>query len=192
MADTQRAVTIFTPGKTYSGFIDIPNESLRTIDVFNSASIYWKDPQEKSFDDALLLNDATVILEGNTRLCKLSRVQVRLVDVVFFYDSLEDSGDRLEKIRAATLKSRSGEETSSVNIITHTLGGAFFYISGIFYGLFKSKSKQRFIPLTRPSVTAVLRVADGWQKKKIALPGSFVGVSTTHIEACSFKDYVNP
>ena len=190
MGDIQRAVTIFTPGKTYEGFIDIPNESLRTIDVFNSNSIYWKDPAEKSFEDALLINDASVILEGNTRLTKLSRVQVRLVDVMFFFDSLADSGDRLEKIRAATLKTRTGEETSSVNIITHLRGDAFYYISGIFYGLFKSKSKQRYIPLTQPSITAVLRVAGGWQKKKIALPGSFVGVSTSHIEACSFKSYV--
>lgn len=190
MANNQRAVTIFTPGKTYTGRIDIPNESLRTIDIFNSNNIYWKDPAEKSFDDALLLNDATVVLEGNTRLCKLSRVQVRLVDVLFFFDALEDSGDRLEKIRAATLKTRSGEETSTVNIITHTQGDAFYYITGIFYGLFKSKSKQRYIPLTQPSITSVLRVAEGWQKKKISLPGSFVGVSTNHIEACSFKDYV--
>lgn len=188
MADIQRAVTIFTPGKTYEGFIDIPNESLRTIDVFNSNSIYWKDPAEKSFDDALLISDATVILEGNTKLAQLSRVQIRLVDVMFFYDALEDSGDRREKIRAATLKSRAGEDTSSVNIITHLRGDAFYYISGIFYGLFKSKSKQRYIPLTQPSITAVLRVAGGWQKKKIALPGSFIGVSTSHIEACSFKD----
>ena len=190
MGDTQRAVTIFTPSKTYEGFIDIPNDSLRTIDVFNSNSIYWKDPAEKSFEDALLINDATVMLEGNTRLAKLSRVQVRLVDVMFFFDSLEDSGDRLEKIRAATLKTRTGEETSSVSIITHTRGDAFYYISGIFYGLFKSKSKQRYIPLTQPTITAVLRVAGGWQKKKIALPGSFVGVATSYIEACSFKDYV--
>jgi len=190
MGETQRAVTIFTPGKTYEGFIDVPNDSLRTIDIFNSNILYWKDPAEKSFDDALLVNDATVTLEGNTRLAKLSRVQVRLVDVLFFFDSLSDSGDRMEKIRAATLKSRSGEETSSVKIITHLRGDAFYYISGIFYGLFKSKSKQRYIPLTQPSITAVLRVADGWQKKKIALPSSFVGVSTSHIEACSFQDYV--
>ncbi len=188
MGDSQRAVTIFTPGKMYSGLIDIQNESLRTIDVFNSVNIYWKDPAEKSFEDALLLNDATVMLEGNTRLFKMSRVQVRLTDVIFFFDALADSGDRMEKIRAATLKTRTGEETSMVNIITHTRGDAFYYITGVFYGLFKSKSKQRYIPLTQPTVTAVLRVADGWQKKKIALPGSFVGVSTSYIESCSFRD----
>lgn len=190
MGDLQRAVTIITPGKMYSGFIDIPNEALRTVDIFNSANVYWKDAAEKSFEDALLLHDATVILEGNTRLCKLSRVQVRLVDVVCFFDGLETTGDHREKIRAATLKSRTGEETSSVNIITHCRGGVFYYITGLFYGLFKSKSKQRYIPLTQSTVTAVLRVGDGWQKKKIALPGSFVGVSTQHIESCSFKDYV--
>ena len=94
----------------------------------------------------------------------------------------------MEKIRAATLKTRSGEETSSVNIITSTLANCFYYISGVFYGLFKSKSKQRFIALTQPSVTAVHQAQDGWQKKKIALPGSFVGISPRHVETCSFKD----
>ena len=189
MAENQRAVTVFTPGKSYAGFIDIPNESLRTIDLFNSANLFWKDPAERSFEDALLLNDATIVLEGNTRLCKLSRVQVRLVDVLFFHDDLTESGDRLEKIRAATLKTRTGEETSTVSIITHTRGDAFYYIVGVFYGLFKSKSKQRYIPLTSPTVTAVLRTASGWQKKNIPLPGPFVGVSTRHIESCSFKDH---
>jgi hypothetical protein len=121
----------------------------------------------------------------------LSKVQVRLADVLFFCDSLADSGDRLEKIRAATLKLRSGEDTSTVNIITHTRGDTFFCITGVFYGLFKSKSKQRYIPLTQPSVTAVMRGANGWQKKKIELSSPFVGVSTRHIEACSFKDYTD-
>ena len=188
MSDIQRSVTVFTPGKTYSGYVDVPNESLRSIDLFNSANIYWKDPAEKSFEDALLIRDATVILEGNIKLCKMTRVQVRLLDVIFFFDALDDSGDRLEKIRAATLKTRSGEDTSSVTIITNTRANCFYFISGIFYGLFKSKSKQRFIALTQPAVTAVLLAEDGWQKKKIALPGSFVGVSTRHVEACSFKD----
>lgn len=189
MGSNQRIVTIYTPNKTYSGRLDIPNDSFRTIDLFNSANIYWKDPAEKSFEDALLLYDASVILEGNTRLCLLSKVQVRLADVLFFCDSLEDSGDRLEKIRAATLKLRSGEDTSTVNIITHTRGDSFFCITGVFYGLFRSKSKQRYIPLTQPSVTAVSRGANGWQKRKVELSSSFVGVSTSHIEACSFKDY---
>lgn len=188
MEITQRAITIYTPGKMYTGFIDLPNESLRTIDLFNSANIYWRDPAEKSFEDALLLSDATIVLEGNTRLCKMSRVQIRLVDVMFFFDALATAGDKLEKIRAATLKTRSGEETSTVNIITHTRGDAFYYITGIFYGLFKSKSKQRYIPLTQPTVTAVLRTGEGWQKKKIPVPNTFVGVSTRYIESCSFKD----
>ncbi len=188
MGINQRTVTIFTPNKTYSGKVDVPNESLRTIDLFNAANIYWKDPSEKTFEDALLLNDASIILEGNTRLCLLSKVQVRLADVLFFADTLGDSGNRLEKIRAATLKCRSGEDTSTVNIITHTRGDTFFCISGVFYGLFKSKSKQRYIPLTMPTVTAVIRGASGWQKRKIPVGGSFIGVSTRHIEACSFKD----
>lgn len=190
MESNRRTITIYTPDKVYSGQIDIPVESLRTIDIFNSANIYWKDPAEKSFDDALLMHDVSIILEGNTRLCVLSKVQVRISDVLFFYDSLNVSGDDREKTRAATLKSRTGEGISTAHLITHTRGGAFYCITGQFHGLFKSKSKQRYIALTQPTVTAVLRVGDGWQKKKIGVGNSFVGVSTNHIEACSFRDTV--
>ena len=58
----QRKVTIYTPGKMYSGYIDIASESQRTIDIFNSANVYWKDPNERSFDDSLLLRNASIVL----------------------------------------------------------------------------------------------------------------------------------
>ena len=185
---SQRKITFYTPYKIYSGHIDIANESLRTIDIFNSSNIYWKDPNERSFDDALLLNNATIILEGNTKLGDFTKLQVKLSDVLFFHDSLENMGDSMEQKRAAIMKTKAKENTSQVHIITHTRGGAFFYITGMFYGLFKSKSNHRFIPVTQANVVEVVRSSEKWQKKTIPIEGGFVGISTHHIESCTFSD----
>ena len=184
---SQRKITFYTPYKIYSGYIDIANESLRTIDIFNSSNLYWKDPTERSFDDALLLQQATIILEGNTKLGDYAKLQVKISDVIFFYDSLEGMGDSMEKKRAANLMSKTKENTSLVHIITHTRGGTFFYITGMFYGLFKSKSNHRFIPITQANVVEIIRNNDKWQKKSIPVEGGFVGISTKHIEACNFS-----
>ena len=49
----QREVVLFTPNKKYPGKIDLKNDDIRTIDQLNNATIYWKDPNQKSFDDAI-------------------------------------------------------------------------------------------------------------------------------------------
>lgn len=188
MEINRRKITIYTPHKVYRGDIDIANESLRTIDIFNSANFYWKDPTEKSFNDALLINNASIFLAGNIKLGEFVKLQVKLADIIFFHDSLENFGDGMEKKRAAFLMQKTKENASQVHIITHTRGETFFYISGTFYGLFKSKSNYRYIPITQVSVVEVIRSNDKWQKKTIPIEGGFVGVSTEHIEACTFSE----
>jgi hypothetical protein len=187
MIPGQRSITLHTPNKVYTGLLDVGNESLRTIDIFNSASMYWANPAEKSFEDALLLYQARVMLTGDAKLGDFEKLQVKLADIFFFYDSLSSAGDDNEKIRAAMLKAKTKEESSTVKLITHTRGNGFFYIQGLFHGLFKSKSKQRYIPLTQANVIAVIRSGDKWLKQKIVIENSFVGVSTQHIEACVFS-----
>jgi hypothetical protein len=49
------------------------------------------------------------------------------------------------------------------------------------------KSKQRYIPITKGSITEVLRVGNSWQKKKVMTDGAFIGVSTHHIDSCKFS-----
>jgi hypothetical protein len=184
----QREITLHTPGKVYTGAIDMANSSVRTTDFFNSASLYWKNPAEKSFDDALLLHQARIILEGDTKLSEFGKLQLRLADVVFFFDELKQSGDEKEKLRAATLKARTKEETSLLQAITHTHNNSFFFITGVFYGLFKSKSNLRFMPLTEATVTKVIWQDGRWQKQKIAIGHDFVGISIRHIESCTFAE----
>lgn len=188
METRQRRITIYTADKIYSGDIDVASESLRTLDIFNSSSIYWKNPSERSFEDSLLLNNATVLLDGTTRLGDFPKLQIRLSDILFFHDSLHNLGDSNEQKRAASLKTKTKEETAKTQIITKTQGNTFYFISGIFYGLFKSKSNHRFIPITEVSLTGVVRAESKWKKKKIPIEGGFVGVSTRHIEACSFSE----
>ena len=94
----------------------------------------------------------------------------------------------MEKKRAAHLKVKTKESTALAHIITRSQGSGFFYITGMFYGLFKSKSKSRYIPLTQANVVHVTRGSERWQKKVIKIEGGFVGISTRHIEACTFSD----
>jgi hypothetical protein len=84
MEIAQKKITIYCPDKIYTGYMDIGNVSLRTIDIFNSSNMYWKDPAERSFDDALLLYNATVLLEGNTKLGEYAKLQIKLQDIIFF------------------------------------------------------------------------------------------------------------
>jgi hypothetical protein len=184
----QRKITFFTPDKIYTGYIDVGNESLRTIDIFNSSNMYWKDPAERSFEDAFLLNNASITLEGNTKLGDFGKLQVKLADVLFFHDSFENLSNQMEKKRAETLKMKAKESTTPVHIFTHLRGDMFFYITGMFYGLFKSKSNHRFIPITQVKVVQLVRCDGKWQKRNIPIEGGFIGVSIEHIEACTFSD----
>jgi hypothetical protein len=188
MGNNQRQITLFTSAKTYSGHIDIANESVRTIDIFNSANMFWKDPAEKSFNDALLVHNASIMLAGNIKLAEFAKLQVRIGDILFFHDSLENLGDGMEKRRAAHLMRKTRETTSQVQIITQTRGDAFFSISGMFYGLFKSKSNCRFLPITQAKVVEIIRSNEKWQKRAIAIEGGFVGIATEHIEACTLAE----
>lgn len=187
MEITQRNITLYTPGKKFEGLIDISNPTMRTMDLLNSANMYWKNPAEKSFDDALLLHEASVILDGDISLGKFEKMQLKLEDIFFFFDAFASVGDEKEKKRAATLKDKAKEGTSMVKIITHTRGHAFFFITGTFHGLFKNKTKQRYIPITEAVVVQILKHSEHWQKKQIRLDNQFIGVGSKHIEACSFQ-----
>ena len=63
---------------------------------------------------------------------------------------------------------------------------SFFDIRGSFYGLFKSKSNQKYIPLSDVVMYEIIRQQDKWVKKKIQLANSFIGVNTGYIEATTF------
>ena len=186
---SKRKVKLYTPNKIYSGFIDIKSENIRTIDLLNSSNLYWKDPGEKSFSDSILLQQATVTIEGNKVLGTFPKLQLRLADIIFFADELGSSGDSTEKARAATLTAKTQEKVTSLRVLTRMRGDAFYLINGIFYGLFKSKSQQRYLPVTQVQINEIIRTGDKWSNKKVDIGNSFIGLATEHIEACTF---INP
>jgi len=182
----RRKISVFTPGKQYSGEIDIPNASLRTTDLFNSANLYWKDATEKTFNDALLLFNVTVSIEGIPEFQKIDRLQIRQPNIIFYHDDFIRMGSAEEKKRADLLKQKSQEEKKSIHLITKVRVNSFFDIRGTFYGLFKSKSIQKYIPLSDVVVYEIIRKQDKWVKKKIPLANNFIGVNTSYIETSAF------
>ncbi len=188
---TKREVHLYTPNKLYTGMIDIKSERIRTIDLLNSSNLYWKDPAQKSFDDSILLSDVKVTIQGNKTLASFNKLQLRLSDIIFFSDGLYKTGNSTEKLRARTLSQKSHEKMSTARILTRMRGDAFYLIVGVFHGLFKSKSKQRYFPLTETKVHEILRTGTKWETREIDIGNQFIGLSTNHIEACSFGEYTD-
>lgn len=185
----QREVILFTPNKKYTGKIDLKNDGIRTIDQLNSSTIYWKNPAEKSFDDAVLLYDVDVSVHGVDKLTSFKKLQVRLSDIMFFTDRLETSGDSAEKMRAQTLSAKAKDERAKAKIITEMRGDSFFFVFGTFHGLFKNKTKQRYFALTEVKIYEVIRTGEKWDRFEIDLGNHFIGLSSNHIEACTLSDY---
>lgn len=185
----QREINLFTPNKRYTGKIDLKNDDIRTIDQLNSSTIYWKNPAEKSFDDAILLYDVEVSLHGAGKLASFNKLQIRLSDIIFFSDSLKKTGTDAEKMRAKTLSTKAKDELAKAKILTEMRGDSFFFISGTFHGLFKNKTKQRYFALTNVKVYEIVRTGDKWERNEVNVGNEFIGVAANHIESCTLSDY---
>ena len=181
-----RKITVFTPGKQYSGEVAIPNTSLRTTDLLNSTNLYWKDATEKAFNDALLMFNVTVSIDGIREFQKFDRIQIRQPNIIFYHDDFTAMGSAEEKKRADALKKKSHEEEKIIHLITKVRVNSFFDIRGSFYGLFKSKSIQKYIPLSNVVLYEIIKQQDKWVKRKIELANKFIGVNTDYIEASAF------
>ena len=184
----QRKIGIVTSlGKQYNGLIDIPNAALRTTDLFNSSNIYWKDPNEKCFDNAILLRDARIIIDGATVYRKFDKIQVKLPEVFYFYDDFHSIGDAKEKKRAACMIKKTREKAQVVNMITRVVANSFYDITGVFYGLFKKKSNDKFIPLTDVKMLEIYNKQGKWFQREVNLPHKFIGISNLYIESATMN-----
>lgn len=182
--DNQRKVVVVTSlGKKYHGSVDVPNQSLRTTDLFNSGTVYWKDPGEKYFENAILLRDVQLRIDDSAVCVRYDKIQVKLSEVILFYDDLEIISNEKEKMRAAALVQVAKEHTQTINIITTEVAQSFYNITGLFFGLFKKKSNDKFIPLTGVKLTEIYKKEGKWFQREVELPHHFVGISTLHIEA---------
>lgn len=188
MEPIQRRLAIITSlGKKYSGMIDVPSDTFRTTDLLNSANIFWRNPNLKCYDNAIFMNDVRLFLDDTAVYKKYGTIQIKISDIIYFYDEIEVIGDEMEKKRASTMVKQSNEDVQTVNIITRMVANSFYDITGVFFGLFKKKSKDNFIPLTQAGIVEIYRKQDKWVQKKLKLPHNFICVSNNHIESVAFK-----
>ena len=187
MAEERKIVLVTSLGKKYAGKVDVPNNTLRTTDLLNSGSIFWKDPSEKCFENAILMHDTLLKIDDSSVCVKFDRIQVKLSEVILFYDDLETIADEKEKLRAASMVQKTHEKVQTVNIITTEVAGSFYNLTGSFYGLFKKKSNDKFIPLTDVKLIEIYKKEGKWFQKEIELPYRFIGISTKHIEALRIR-----
>lgn len=189
METLRRHIVVMTSfGKKYSGSIDVPSESMRTTDLLNSSAIFWRNPNDKCFDNAILLHDVKLVLDETAVYKKINKMQLKTSEIIFFYDDLGQVGDMQEKTRAGAMREKAGEELKSVNIITPIIANSFYDIHGKFYGLFKKKSQDKFIPLFDASIVEIQKNQEKWAKKTIPLAFGFLGMSSRYIEALSFDE----
>lgn len=187
MSDQRKVVVVTSMGKKFLGKVDIPNASLRTTDLFNSGSIFWKDPSEKLFENAVLMHDVVLSIDDAAVTVKFDRIQVKLSEIILFYDDMEAITDEKEKMRAATMVQKTQEKVQVINIITTEVANSFYNLTGSFYGLFKKKSNDKFIPLTEVKLVEIYKKDGKWFQKEVDLPHKFIGVSTRHIEAVRIR-----
>ncbi len=185
MSELQRQVTIITSlGKRYSGCIDVPNSALRTTDLFNSSSTFWKNQQQaRYFKDSLLLHEARLMLSDGALYESYDNLQLRLSAVIIFYDEFATLGRDDERTRAENIQAKTGEQNSNVKIIANTMGSSYFEISGAVSGAVQKKSHDRFLPLQKAAIVEIIKKENKWFKKSFNLKSNFIGVNTSYIEA---------
>ena len=187
MGSQRKVVLVTSLGKKYYGNVDVPNETLRTTDLFNSNAIYWKDPSEKCFENAILLHDVQLVIDDSPVRVQFDRIQVRLKEIVYFHDDVPEITDEKEKMRASTMVQKTQEQVQTVTIITTRVANSFYNLSGTFFGLFKKKSVDKFIPLTDVKMTEIYNKQGKWFQREVELPHKFICISTNHIEALRIR-----
>jgi len=187
MEQLQRKISAITSfGKKYVGDIDIPSATMRTTDLLNGSSVYWKNSAEKSFENSLLMYNVSIILDESQVYRKFEKIQLRTLEIILFYDHCESIFDDNEKSRASFMRDKAQEETRSVNIITPTVANSFYDITGRFYGLFKKKSQNKFIPFFDAKIFEIQKNQDKWVKRNINLPFNFAALNINYIESFTF------
>ena len=187
MDTIQRKMAIVTSlGKKYSGMVDVPHQTFRTTDLLNSSNIFWKSPNLKCFDNAIFMSDVRLFLGDTAVYKKFDFIQIKLCDIIYCYDDSKEIGDEMEKKRASTMVRQTKEDVQTVDIITKQVANSFYDVNGIFFGLFKKKSNDNFIPLTQVNIVEIYKKQDKWVQKKVKLPHNFICVSNNHIESVTF------
>ncbi len=180
----QRKLAIVTSlGKKYSGYVDVPNPNFRSTDLMNSPNIFWKNPNDKCYDDAIQMHNVKLYADDSTVYKSFDKIQIRHSEIIYFYDDIQDLSDAAEKKRASTMIKQTQEAAQEVTIITKAIASSFYDITGVFYGLFRKKSKDKFISLTQAKIVEIHNRPGKWVKREITLPYNFICISNQNIES---------
>jgi len=113
---------------------------------------------------------------------KFEKIQIKLSEAFYFYDEFQSIGDEMERKRSSKLIDLTQEKIQTVNIITKAVANSFYDIEGTFFGLFKKKSNDKFLPLTDVKMLEIFKRQEKWFKREIILPHKFIGIANSHIE----------
>lgn len=183
LAEQRKVVMVTSLGKVYRGMVDVPNVDYRTTDLLNSSNVFWKDSSKKCFENSILVHDVQMMIGGAAISVRFDALQVRISEIVYFYDDQQTISDSKEKMRATSMVQKAKEASQTIDIITIPVANSFYHLTGTFFGLFKKKTNDKFIPLTGVKLTEVYQKTGKWYQKTVELPYKFVGISTRHIEA---------
>ena len=192
MDNLQRKLTVVTTlGKRYSGLVDIPSPTFRTTDLFNSVYTFWKNPNEKCFDDSIMLHDAQLLLDDTSAYRHFHKIQIRIPEVFVFFDDSPTVSDQSEKKRATSAARLTHDDSHRVTIITRQVANSFYEVTGTYFGLLRQRAKEKFISLTQAKIVEIIKKPDKWKQKPINLPHGFISVSGDHVEAITVESLEN-
>ena len=96
-AKQRKLVFVTSLGKKYLGIVDVPNENFRTTDLLNSSNIFWKNPNLKCYDNVIFMSDVHLFLDDTVVYRKYDSIQIKLSEIIYFYDGIEGIGNEMEK-----------------------------------------------------------------------------------------------
>jgi hypothetical protein len=190
MSDEKRKINIIKQGKKYLGELPIPSDKYRTTDFFNRPSILRHRADQGTLDSYIQLYDAEVTIDDNFALKRQNVINIRIIDIIFYWDELENVGTPAKQKKAKAMMDNAGQpELNRINVITPMYGDQFYEISGNFFGYFKRAMAKNFLSLTNATIDHFSKTAETgkWNKKPIALPYGFVALNMNFVDSYSLE-----
>jgi hypothetical protein len=190
MSDEKRKINIIKQGKKYLGELPIPSDKYRTTDFFNRPSILRHRADQGTLDSYIPLYDAEVTIDDNFALKRQNVINIRIIDIIFYWDELENVGTPAEQKKAKAMMDNAGQpELNRINVITPMYGDQFYEISGNFFGYFKRAMTKNFLSLTNATIDHFFKTTETgkWNKKPIALPYGFAALNMNFVDSYSLE-----
>ncbi|MBW1646049.1 MAG: hypothetical protein JRJ56_06960 [Deltaproteobacteria bacterium] len=189
MNTLQRKITIHKPGKQYTGHIAVPAEAYRTSDYFNRPALMKHPHGQSTADNYIHLQDVRITVDSRLTMT-LETINIRVEDIIFFWDELKNAGTVADQLRAEKLRYKAGQqEMNRISIVTPILNGRFYTVAGTFSGLFRKAIQANFLALFEATITVFQPQNGGeWSKSPLPTPNRFVGFNLNYMESFFLKN----